>query len=308
MRFIPWTLLLIALGLTPATALAQAADRQSRTNVDINAPRQVGPEAGQWDIEINLPISWSSNAVQAFGEQSAVPGPPKSDWHVTPDVLLRYTYQFDWVRLSAKLDVGEDRYFQQITVNQDAVYGTLKAEFTDGRSDVFVPYVAYTPEVDYLPFFAHWQDTLQDVYAGFSSSVGLRKGEFIAYREAISPGDWSFVLDISAGQRFAAPSAFENTFFRASLDAYYTITRELSFWLTATYKYRNYPDFFGDHRHDNRPSAVVRAVWSPDWLTRRVRDAEIDFNVAWYKNYSNIPSQAYTNWEIGPSVLLAWHF
>jgi hypothetical protein len=39
-----------------------------------------------------------------------------------------------------------------------------------------------------------------------------------------------------------------------------------------------------------------------------VKDAEIDFNVAWYKNYSNVPSQRYIDWEIGPSVLLAWHF
>jgi len=308
MQPVPSALLIVALGLIPSAVLAQsAADRQSRTNIDINAPRQVAP-AGQWDLEINLPINWSSNAVQAFGEQAVVPGPPMSDWHITPDVMLRYAYQFSWVRLSAKLDAGEDRYFNQIAVNQDAVYATLKAEFTDGRSDVLVPYVAYTPEVDYLPFFAHWQDTLQDLYAGVSSSLGVRKGTWVAYRDAIDPGDLSFVLDVSAGQRLAAPGDFQNTFFRASLDVIYVTTPELSFWLTTTYRYRHYPDFFGDNRHDNRLSAIARAVWSPNWLTRRVRDAEIDFNVAWYKNYSNVPSQRYIDWEVGPSVLLAWHF
>src|ERR1700722_4762317 len=311
MQPVLWVLLIIDLCLTPAAVLAQdAGDRQSRTNIDINAPRQAGQgaEAGQWDLEINLPISWSSNAVQTFGEQSPELGRPTSDWHVTPDVLLRYTYQSNWVRLSAKLDAGEDRYFQQITVNQDAIYATLKAEFTDGRSDLLVPYVAYTPEVDYLPFFAHWQASLQDFYAGFSSAVGLRRGALVAYRDAISPGDLSLVLDISARQRLAEPSAFENTFFRASVDAIYVIKPELSLWLTTTYRYRHYPDFFGDNRHDNRLSAVARAVWSPDWLVSRVKDAEIDFNVAWYKNYSNVPSQRYIDWEIGPSVLLAWHF
>ena len=118
MQPVLWVLLIIDLCLTPAAVLAQdAGDRQSRTNIDINAPRQAGQgaEAGQWDLEINLPISWSSNAVQTFGEQSPELGRPTSDWHVTPDVLLRYTYQSNWVRLSAKLDAGEDRYFQQIT-------------------------------------------------------------------------------------------------------------------------------------------------------------------------------------------------
>lgn len=130
----------------------------------------------------------------------------------------------------------------------------------------------------------------------------------MSYRDAIDPGDLSFVLDVSAGQRLAAPGDFQNTFIRTSLDVIYVTTPELSSWLNTTYRYRHYPDLFGDNRHDNRLSAAARAVWSPDWLTRRVRDAEIDFNVAWYKNYSNVPSQRYVDWEIGPSVLLARHF
>jgi hypothetical protein len=294
--------------------MAQGAFDRAINDSDIRRAEQTrlgavtSEEAGGWDIEINLPLSWTSNAVQQFGEQADVVGPPKSDWHVTPDALLRYTYQFDWVKLSAKLDVGEDRYFQQITVNQDAVYATLKAEFTDGRSDIFVPYVAYTPEVDFLPFFAHWQASLQDFYGGFTSGIGFKDAKLARYADAIDPGDWSMLFDVRAGQRLAAPSAFENTFFRVSADIIYVVKPELSFWLTGAYRYRHYPDFFGDVRHDSRLSAITRAVWTPDWLTRRIKSAEISFEVAWYKNYSNIASERYTSWELGPSVLLAWHF
>ena len=64
----------------------------------------------------------------------------------------------------------------------------------------------------------------------------------------------------------------------------------------------------GEQRHDNRLSAIARAVWTPDWLTRRIKNAEIDFEVAWYKNYSNCSFEQYTVWEVGPSVPLAWHF
>ncbi|HJS86492.1 MAG TPA: hypothetical protein VJ779_13625 [Acetobacteraceae bacterium] len=261
-----------------------------------------------WDVELNLPLSWSSNAVQEFGEQSIAPGPPKADWHVTPDLLVRWSHQFDWVKLSAKVDVGEDRYFHEIAVNQDTVFATLKAEFTDGRSDLFVPYIAYTPEVDYLPFFAHWQYTLQDFYGGFTSGIGVRHGRLVRFRDAVEPGDWSFLLDLAAGQRLASPKGFENTFFIAGLDIIYVAAPKLSFWLSPRYRLRLYPDFFGEHRRDTRISGVLKAVWTPDWLRRLARDSELDFSVAWYKNYSNLEFERYTVWEVGPTLFLAWHF
>jgi hypothetical protein len=314
MQSLPWTLPGLALGFLSVSGMAQTATDRAINDSDIRRAEQsrlgaaTSQEPGGWDIEINLPLYWSSNAVQLFGDQSSVAGSPKSDWHVTPDALLRYTYQFDWVKVSAKLDVGEDRYFQQITVNQDAIFATLKAEFTDGRSDLFVPYVAYTPEVDFLPFFAHWQDTLQDFYGGFTSGFGIKSGKPVEFRDAVDPGDLSVLVDVRAGQRLASPKGFENTFFRVSADFIYVATPELSLWLTAAYRFRHYPDFFGDRRHDNRLSAIAKAVWTPDWLTRHVKNAEIDFEVAWYKNYSNLSFEQYTVWEVGPAVLLAWHF
>jgi hypothetical protein len=314
MRSLLAILLGLALGpLSSASGMAQIATDRASNNSDIRRLQdrpsaETNQEHDGWDIEINLPIYWSSNAVQTFGEQSIEAGAPQADWHVSPDVLLRYTHQFDWVKLSAKFDVGEDRYFQQITVNQDAAFATLKAEFTNGHSDLFVPYIAYTPEVDFLPLFSHWQDTLHDFYAGFTSGIGLHKGKLVRSRDAVDPGDWSVLVDLSAGQRLASPKGFENTFFRASVDIIYVATPKLSFWLTPAYRVRDYPDFFGDHRHDTRLSAVAKAVWTPDWLTSYLKDAEIDFEVAWYKNYSNLSFERYTVWEVGPSVLLAWHF
>ena len=202
-------------------------------------------EPGGWDIEINLPMYWSSNAVQTFGDQTNLAGSPKADWHVSPDALLRYTYQFDWVKVSAKLDVGEDRYFQQITVNQDAVFATLKAEFTDGRSDLFVPYVAYTPEVDFLPFFAHWQDSLQDFYGGFTERHRYQKRQarrVSAMQSIRATGRcWS---SVGAGERLACAPRSSRT--RSS-----GCRRTSSTWRRRTSLYgsrrpigfRHYPDF-----------------------------------------------------------------
>jgi len=306
--------LALTLAAIPFLAWAQTAKDRALNNTEITRGEQGrlgtsrGAERKDWSVELNLPISWSSNAVQEFGEQSILPGPPRADWHVTPDLLVRWSHQFDWVRLTAKVDVGEDRYFQQTSVNQDTAFATLKAEFTNGRSDLFVPYIAYTPQVDFLPFFAHWQDTLSDLYGGFTSGIGLRHGRPVRFRDAVDPGDWSFLLDLAAGQRLASPKGFENTFFTASLDIVYVATPNLSLWLTPRYRLRHYPDFFGEHRRDTRVSGVLKAVWTPDWLTRLVEDSEIDFSVAWYKNYSNLEFERYSVWEVGPTVFLAWHF
>jgi hypothetical protein len=264
MPSLPWALLGLTLGLSSISAMAQVATDRASDNRDIRRAEQArlgaatSQDTGGWDLEVNLPLHWSSNAVQTFGEQSVESGTPQADWNVSPDILLRYARQFDWVKLSAKLDVGEDRDLHQIQINQDAVFATLKAQLTNGGTDIFVPYVAYTPEADFLPFFAHWQNTLQDFYGGFTSGVGFHKGQLGRFRDAVNPGDWSMLLDLSVGQRLASPKAFENTFFRASVDIIYVATP--------------------------------------------------DFEVAWYKNYSNLSSERYTVWEVGPAVLLAWHF
>jgi hypothetical protein len=85
--------------------MAQTATDRAINDSDIRRAEQsrLGAETSQepagWDIEINLPVYWSSNAVQLFGDQSNLSGSPKSDWHVSPDALFRYTYQFDWVKV-----------------------------------------------------------------------------------------------------------------------------------------------------------------------------------------------------------------
>ena len=65
----------------------------------------------------------------------------------------------------------------------------------------------------------------------------------------------------------------------------------------------------GDQRHDNRLSAIARAVWTADWLTRRIQECGDRLRGRLVPDYSNLSFEAVTPyWEVGPSVLLAWHF
>src|SRR6478752_4701074 len=100
MQSLPWSLPGLVLGLLSVSATAQIATDRAINDSDIRRTErsrlgaETSQETGGWDIEISLPLYWSSNAVQLFGDQSNVPGSPKADWHVSPDALLRYTYQF----------------------------------------------------------------------------------------------------------------------------------------------------------------------------------------------------------------------
>jgi serine/threonine protein kinase len=102
-------------------------------------------------------------------------------------------------KLSALVDAGIDRYLRQSTANEDTVYASVKASFTDGRSDLLVPYVSYTPSVDFSPTFHREDDTLHDFAAGLTSGIGVRAGRRIRYADAIDPGDVSLGLDLRAG-------------------------------------------------------------------------------------------------------------
>jgi hypothetical protein len=71
---------------------------------------------------------------------------------------------------------------------------------------------------------------------------------------------------------------------------------------------RWYDSFEGSFRRDYRPSAILQAIWTPDWLTRWVRRAEIDFTVTFLRNISNLPEERFSEWDVGPSVTFAWKF
>src|SRR5262249_57806728 len=91
-------------------------------------------------FEITIPADYTSKAFRATTEQ-VVNGKP--DVHVHPDVALKYSHQFDWFKLTSNAGAGIDRYFEAKDADEDTLFWGGKLQFTDGKSDLFIPYIGY---------------------------------------------------------------------------------------------------------------------------------------------------------------------
>jgi hypothetical protein len=313
-----WAALLVSLATNCASgAVAQEPDR-SESGADLGrfdrpyapatppTPQSAGASK-DFRIIVTLPAYGTNNAIGSAADASGQAGPP--DGHVTPDLLLRWLHQLSFVRLSASVDASVDRFFIRTDQNTDSLYGTFKAAFTDGKSNLFVPYVAYAGTPDFGPGITQWDDTLHSFYLGFTSGIGIgADGRVIGFQDATNPGDWSVSLDASVGRRLANPSDFANGFAIVSVDIVYNAGADLRFGITPTVRVRDYGNYFGSPRHDLRLGWLARAEWTPDWLTRINPGAELDFTVSFLRNRSSLASANYSQWEGGPALVLSWKF
>ena len=302
-------LLFAALAVGPVAANAQtASDRDLGSDI---RQRPTSPGAPQRDFEVALtaPILFTTNAVRESAVEAGLPASQKSDWHFNPDLLGRWSHQFSSFKASASLDAMVDRFFTQTDQDEDSLFGNVKLALTDGRSDLFVPYVAYAATMDLRPDFRTRDDTLHDFAAGISSAFAYaRDWHSIRPRDAIDPGNLSISFDLSAGRRLADPSLFENTFVIAAADLVYVVNGDWAVGLTPKFRVRWYDNFEGESRRDYRLSAGLRAVWTPQWLTRLVRRGEIDFTATFRRNASTVSRESFSEWEFGPAAVFAWRF
>jgi hypothetical protein len=162
---------------------------------------------------------------------------------------------------------------------------------------------------DLRPNFGPSDDVLHSFSAGASSGIGFDgSGARIPLRDATKPGNWSVAFDVSGGRRLADPHDFQNSFVTAVADADYVISPTWTVGFTPKFRVRWYDDFEGGFRRDVRLTGILRAAWTPTWLTQLVRSAEIDFSVSFLRNYSTVADERFSQWEGGPSLVLAWRF
>jgi hypothetical protein len=299
---------------------AGAAEAQPSSDRDLGTdirPRIIPSAPGEEDarplrdfeIALTAPILFTTNALRESAVEAGLPPSQKRDWHFTPDLLGRWSHQFSWFKASISLDASVDRFFTQTAQDEDSVFGNVKLALTDGRSDVFVPYIAYAATADFRPNFRTRDDTLHDFAAGLSSAIAYTADwKPIRARDAIDPGNVSIAADLSAGRRLADPSLFENTFVVAAMDLLYVATNDVALGLTPKVRVRWYDNFGGRFRRDYQLSADLRAVWTPDWLTQLVRRGEFDFTVTFRRRLSNLSGESFTEWEFGPAAVFAWRF
>jgi hypothetical protein len=289
--------LLLAAAFTPPASAQELYDRVARD--------RKSDSLKDFKLTLTLPFLYNTSVLASNSDGETI---DKEDWHFYPDLELKWVHQFTGFRMTAYGAVGTDRYDDVRSADVSALEGGLIAEWTDGKSDLFIPYVSVIGRSYYDRDFESLDDRRTDLAIGVFSGVGWRDGKAIRYTEALKAGDQSLGLDVQAGRRVANESHRENAFTTAALDYTYNFTS--NFWVVAGPKLRVrwYDDFFDEFRRDVRFSFRVKAMWQPKWLTDMLPHSELTFGVEYYNNSSTDEFSDYTIWELGPSLKLSTHF
>jgi hypothetical protein len=300
-------LALIATFASVGNAAAESwMDRDSRVDLRLAKDQPTtSTDAQDFTATLSTPLSFVSNVSSPSGDSIVS---SKGDYHVAPELSLKWAHQYSWFKTSVAVGIGIDRYASVSGGNLDTFYTSFKAAMTDGRSDLFIPYAVYTATIYAEPLFKHQDIAYHEAGAGFSSGIGLRGTQSIKYADADKPGDISVNLDVRAGRKLADITDYNNTFVAAKVDIDYVISETLTGEVTPKFRVRRYDDYFGEPRRDYRAGVGIRAIWKPEWLKKLVKRSEISFNFDVYRNYSNLPDKNYSVWELGPTVELSAKF
>jgi len=166
-----------ALLLFAATAHGQGiTERPER--VDRPAPRELDgktPEKSadkDFSIGIDVPLRRSSSVTSASVDSIVEDRP---DSHVTPDVYVKWSHQYDWFKASAEVGASIDRYAKTPDANLDGLHSSFKIAKTDGKFEYFVPYATLSNEMFFLPTFKTPDITYNDFKAQSPSNLEISR-------------------------------------------------------------------------------------------------------------------------------------
>ena len=298
-----------------AQGLSDRADRPDRPVLRGEIDGKTSSEKStdkDFTIGVDLPLRHSSSVASASVD-SIVENHP--DRHVTPEVYLKWSHQYAWLKASAEVGASIDRYFNSSDANMDGLHSSFKIAKTDGKWEYFVPYASISNEMFFLPTFKQADITYNDIMAGFYSGIAWRDktlipyvDALIPYSEASEPGDVSVYFDVRFGRRMSDSTNYQNTFASGKVTAAYFISNDWRMEANASIRGRWYEDYNGEKRTDIRPSASLALTWTPDWLKKIVKRGELSLNLEYYRNYSNIIDKNYAIWELGPTLSLRTKF
>ncbi len=274
--------------------------------VGVEVARDARAEEADWgtfEFALTLPVLYSSSVVGALDDAVVEDRP---DWHADPDLTLEWEKQLSSVRLTLAAGAALERYAEVRDADLDAVAAGLTVELTDGASDLLVPFLEYEGAASFDPLFAHRTEKVHDVAIGFTTGLGFdTQGDRIPFDSADAPGSTALEFEVRAGRRFADPRSLERTFLEAGVEAERILSDTLSVAVESALKIRWYDE---RDRIDVKPAIELSLLWTPEWLTRSLPDAELALLFSWERNMSTLPSKSYTRWEGGPLVTLAYEF
>jgi hypothetical protein len=266
----------------------------------------------QFTINGLVPLFFNSNAeaLTTGGTNSAEFSPILGVSWSTPVFELP-------IRFTANARAEVDRFTQAPSVDFDKIALSGRLQYVDLNNDqAYSPYISYAPRFDFSPFYRERFATRQDLNFGvnktFNFDANFRRIAFSG--NTFSETVWSFGMTAAIQKRFRDPAPGSWAAYVVP-SATYMISPNWNLSAGILAERRAFDSYYGFSQEDwllepivtlefVLPEAWFGSATTATWLGRPA----IDFQVAYEKNWSNLPSANFGIWHLGGALKLGWRF
>jgi hypothetical protein len=211
-----------------------------------------------------------------------------------------------------------DRFTKAPTVDFDKVSAGARIQYIDTNNDqAYSPYIAYEARWDFTPFYTNWLENRQNLNVGvnktFNYDANFRRVAFSG--DTLAETTWSFGVTAFIQRRFLNPAPSSWAFFVIP-SATYVISDQWNASFGLDFMRRGFDSVQGGPAEEDlflMPIATLEFVLPSAWFgsnrtqTLLGRPA-LDFQVAYERNWSNVPAFDYSVWYAGVALKLGWRF
>jgi hypothetical protein len=297
-------------GMHGYTPVAQDNVFATTPGLEQQAPRST------FTFNVLAPISFTSNALSGpsgipTDQNSAVFRPVVGVSWATPVFDLPF-------RFTANVRAEVDRFTAVPSADFDKVAVSGRLQYVDATNDQeYSPYVAYAPRWAYAPFYQGWLQTRHDLSFGFNKAFNydgnFRRVAFAA--NTLAETTWSFGVTAFVQRRFSDPPPGSWAFFVLP-SATYVITEQWNVSLGLDFMRRGFDVMQGGPAEEDwllQPIVTLEYVLPSAWFgsdrnAALIGRPALDFQVAYERNWSNVPLFDFSAWTAGAALKFGWRF
>jgi hypothetical protein len=219
-------------------------------------------------------------------------------------------------RITANARAEVDMFTQTPALNFDKLVVSGRIQYVDATNDqAYSPYIAYQPRWDFTPFYANWLETRQDLNAGINKTFNFDANfQRVAFSgNTLADTVWSFGVTTFIQRRFNNPAPSSWAFFVIP-SATYVISDQWNASLGLDFMRRGFDSFQGGYAEEDfflQPIATLEYILPSSWLGSARNAAllgrpALDFQVAYERNWSNVPAFDFSAWYVGMALKFGW--
>lgn len=266
----------------------------------------------QFTVNGLVPMFFNSNA-------EALPGGGTNSAEFSPVLGMSWaTPVFDLpFKFTANTRAEVDRFTQASSLDFDKITASGRLQYVDPDNDqAYSPYVSYAPRWDFAPFYKSWFATRQDLNFGvnktFNYDANFRRVAFSG--NTLAETVWSFGMTAVIQRRFRDPPPGSWAAYLVP-SATFAISPHWNLSAGILAERRAFDSYYGFSQEDwlIEPIVTLEFVLPESWFgsdrtAMWLGRPALDFQVAYEKNWSNLPAANFEVWHVGIALKMGWRF